>query len=363
MPTPAELSGAIATDNANKDKTMPADDAGRIVPGPRCGHLFVLNCSAMGLAADAILIPTREGTDVEAGKVNALTRKEIEAAGYRGVNAVYEGEISTESYASEAEAVEGVMMVVAAYIATAAAALKGGASGFQRAKPLIALPMPGVGLVDVGDLIQDMANIVRPLITKLYAAVNAFEVDVALCTIDEGAYRVAQVLRGRACPFEGGPFWMMSSEMRREVQRLKRQALAGRLGILYGAGLSFPSGLPSWGGLLSELAQRAGFDEEEQKSLSELSFLDQPTIIERRMGDPAAFKQAVADCVKHGRYTPAHSIMGSMKLPCVTTNYDTLYEKAVGSAATVELERVQRLPWDASRLAQMPRGVTPRRSC
>jgi hypothetical protein len=198
---------------------------------------------------------------------------------------------------------------------------------------------------------------VRPLIAQLYEAVNDFEVDVALCTVDEAAYKVVQVLRERCCPFEGGPFWMLSSEMRAEVERLKNQALSGRLGILFGAGLSFPSGLPSWGGLLNGLAVSAGFSEDEQKALGELGFLDQPTIIQAKMGDPAGFKQAIADMVKDGRYTPAHSIMGSMRLPAVTTNYDVLYENAVGSAANRDLDFVQRLPWDANRLAQMPQGV------
>lgn len=348
MPTPKTLNTAIEADRAAENATIPSEN---------CGHLFVLHCAAKGIAADAILTPTRDGQSVDAGTVKALTKEEMESNGFKGVTAVYEGQISTDSYTTEEEAVEGAMKVVASFISTAAPALKGSSSGFRRAKPLIALPMPGVGLVDVADLIKDMENIVRPLISQLYAAANTYGVDVAICTVDEGAFKVAQVLRERCCPFKGGPFWMLPAHMHEEVVRLKKQAQAGRLGILYGAGVSFPSGLPSWGGLLKELAEDAGFNEEERAALAELGFLDQPTIIEDKMGDRAKFKQAVAACVKHGRYTPAHSIMGSMHLPAVTTNYDTLYEDAVASAATNELERVQRLPWDASRLAQMPDGV------
>ena len=48
---------------------------------------------------------------------------------------------------------------------------------------------------------------------------------------------------------------------------LQAKAGSGRLGVLFGAGVSFPSGLPSWGGLLQELAVRAGFNETEQKQL------------------------------------------------------------------------------------------------
>ena len=77
-------------------------------------------------------------------------------------------------------------------------------------------------------------------------------------------------------------------------------------------------------------------------------------LIEERMGGADAFKAAVADCCRYGRYTPAHSILGAMRLPAVTTNYDQLYEAAAESAATRETERVMRLPWDAAKLARAP---------
>ena len=137
------------------------------------------------------------------------------------------------------------MKVVASFISTAAPALKGSSSGFRRAKPLIALPMPGVGLVDVADLIKDMENIVRPLISQLYAAANTYGVDVAICTVDEGAFKVAQVLRA-LLPFKGGPFWMLPAHMHEEVVRLKKQA-GGAAWHPLRRGRLLPSGLPSWG--------------------------------------------------------------------------------------------------------------------
>jgi hypothetical protein len=75
---------------------------------------------------------------------------------------------------------------------------------------------------------------------------------------------------------------MLSPDLLKEAKRLEDQAVSGRLGLLFGAGVSFPSGLPSWGGLLSILANAAGFDAESQKALNELGLLDQPTLIEDR---------------------------------------------------------------------------------
>ena len=106
------------------------------------------------------------------------------------------------------------------------------------------------------------------------------------------------------------------------------KAAAGNLCLLFGAGVSFPSGLPSWGGLLAQLAVRAGFNDAERKALAELGFLDQPTIIEEEFPTPADFKAAVADCVKDGRFTPAHCIMAAMWLPAVTTERHSTHPHA-----------------------------------
>ena len=59
--------------------------------------------------------------------------------------------------------------------------------------------MPGVGLMDVAGLIED-GDMVRPMLTALFAAASTHEVDIALCTVDRGAFNVAQVLRESCCP-------------------------------------------------------------------------------------------------------------------------------------------------------------------
>ena len=168
-------------------------------------------------------------------------------------------------------------------------------------------------------------------------------------------------MRTKCCPFEAGPFWMLSPELSKQAEQLQQQAADGRLSVLFGAGISFSSGLPSWSGLLKELATRAGFDDAEKAELDGFAksygYLDLATLIQRRMGDEAKFKQTVADCTEHGRFTPCHALLGSMRLPAVTTNYDPFYEDAVGSAAKCDEDRVQTLPWDAAGLDTMPMDV------
>ena len=143
-------------------------------------------------------------------------------------------------------------------------------------------------------------------------------------------------------------FWMLSDEMIATSNRLQKEADNERLALFIGAGASFPSGLPSWAGLVEQLAITAGFTETERAALAKLSVLDQATLIQERFGSEHAFKKEVAKCVEVGRYTPAHAILSSLELAAITTNYDPLYENAARSGGlTVHL-----MPWDTAMLGE-----------
>ena len=357
------VEGGAKTPGLNRQGTSFFSNDKTVEPAPGCGHVFVLHCAATGLAADALLVPLRESTPRQSAKdgepnIHKLTQAEADKAGYKGVTLVYEGQITTRFYSNEAEAIAGAMKVVHEYLDVVGAALKGQKSGFKRAKPLVALPMPGVGLMDEKGLIEEMKEIVRPLLFELYAKAMEYELDFAVATVDHGAFHVAQVLREHVCPFAKGPFWMLPENLRKEAHRLQEQAASGRLGVLFGAGVSFPSGLPSWGGLLQKLSDKAGYNEKEFKDLCEMGLLDQATLIEEKMMESGLdFNSGVAECVAHGRYTPAHSIIGTLHLPAVTTNYDRLYEQAVESQARRAEENVFSLPWDAAKVSRLPGNV------
>ena len=180
-----------------------ATEAHKETPDRRFGHVFVLHCNVQGLAADAILVGLIAGSRsrVPVGSVRALTEAEMLQIG-RGQNRrtqVYEGQITTAYYHTEAEAVAGAMQVIRAYLAMAGAALKGRGSSFGRPKPLVALPMPGVGLMDMTNLVKEVGHIIHPLLCLLYRAAKEHEVDIALCTVDADAFKVAQVLRAGCC--------------------------------------------------------------------------------------------------------------------------------------------------------------------
>ena len=81
---------------------------------------------------------------------------------------------------------------------------------------------PGVGEYDVGDVIRDEGRMIELVLPLLYIAAERYEIDVALCIADGGAYYVAQVMREKCCPFEGGP-------VRRATALPPAAALRGRV--------------------------------------------------------------------------------------------------------------------------------------
>lgn len=306
---------------------------GKKAPSGNCGHVFILNVDSTGLAADAILL------------ANAIPDGDVQDAGQRdGMTHVFHAPSlcvdPIEKSLSES------VTIVNQYFEIASGAVK--KSVFGRAKPLFALPLFGAGSTDISDTIVEEGLFVKAILPLLYKAANTHGVDVALCTTSVPAYKILQVQREALCPLAGGPFWMLSPELKAEAERLAAIAKNGSLSIFFGAGVSFPSGLPSWGGLLSSLAEEGQLKDDERKALSKLDYLDQPSIIEERMGTKK-FRAAIAKLVGGGLFTPCHAILSDMQVPTATTNYDDLFERSANSD-------VLRLPWDSNTISESTSG-------
>ena len=63
---------------------------------------------------------------------------------------------------------------VADFVKAAGMRLNGTSSIFKRAKPLIAVPLPGVGEVDPDDVVPEQGQFVKDLLPLLYGAANRF---------------------------------------------------------------------------------------------------------------------------------------------------------------------------------------------
>ena len=97
--------------------------------------------------------------------------------------------------------------------------------------------------------------------------------------------------------------------------------------------------LPSWNGLLKNLAISIGMNDENIENLNEFDILDQPTIIENRFRQKYGyeegkklFKKQIADQVNSDYFALMHSLLVGLNVnEAVTTNYECLYERAFTS--------------------------------
>ncbi|KAI0558483.1 SIR2-2 domain containing protein [Gracilaria domingensis] len=304
-------------------------------PSAKCGHVFLLRCRSEGLAADALLLPN----------VPSATPPVSAAAVRDGITHVFEMPPLPADDLSVT--VPAAVTAVNAFFAAAVAAVPS-SSSFGRDHPLLALPLLQAGQKRRRELIREEAAFIAALLPLAYEAADKHAVDVAVCTESRTAYAVMQLRREALCPFADGPFWMLTPERRLEAKKLADKARAGSLSIFFGAGVSYPSGLPSWGGLLKQLAITAGFSDEEREALGDLDYLDQPTLIEERMGR-AKFRPAVAEAVSGGHFTPAHAMLAELRVPVATTNYDALFEDAAVGG------EVRRLPWHSFAVSEAAR--------
>jgi hypothetical protein len=201
---------------------------------------------------------------------------------------------------------------------------------FGRARHLLALPVVGTGK---GGAAARAGEVVQDLLPRLMAFTeqprpDGREFDVALVCFDAPTHAAAQAERARRA--DGSS--TLTPALRAEAQRLADLATRGELALFLGAGVSMAAGLPSWGGLIRELAARAGMSADEQSALAELrNVLDQASIVERRLSEASVrIGQAVYEVLApHRHYALAHALLAALPVrETITTNYDQLFEKA-----------------------------------
>lgn len=206
----------------------------------------------------------------------------------------------------------------------------------NRIKPLVAMPVLGIA---GGGLDHERGSVVRHLLTVMTLAAAELDLDVAVVTPDASLYGAAQYLRRQSAT------WPLPARQMQKARRIGQAAREGELALFMGAGVSIPAGLPTWAGLLEELAHERGIII--AGGFERLNAVDQAQFLHNRVDH---LGEQVARIVNKAT-VPAlgHVLLASLGCAeAVTTNYDRLYEKAVrmqrgrGNVATV-------LPWASPR--------------
>ncbi|MFI2708447.1 SIR2 family NAD-dependent protein deacylase, partial [Nocardioides sp. CER28] len=203
-------------------------------------------------------------------------------------------------------------------------------AGRNRVIPLLAVPVLGI---EGGGHSDDRGEVIRQQLHLLRGVVESCRLDIAVVAPERSIHGAAQHVRGELRPAD------LPAAHAREAARLGDLARRGELALFFGAGLSVPAGLPGWEAMLCLLAQEARVD---PTHLHRLSRLDQAQLLQRRL--PHLGEAVVRALGRPERPSLGHALLAGLGCrEAATTNYDDLYERAVGATGR---RPPAALPWE-----------------
>ncbi|MDJ0412077.1 SIR2 family protein [Rhodococcoides fascians] len=193
--------------------------------------------------------------------------------------------------------------------------------GDGRVRPLIAMPILGVGL---GGYEGVRGEVIQSLLSRTSEFVNASNFDVVFVVGNAADYAALQSIRRQQERVAAHP---ASEELATKIR-------SGDVALLLGAGVSVSAGLPTWDQLLTTIKHdtQSSLDD---KDFAAMNVLDRAQLLSKTTGDRSLGERAAAATGASSTYTPtlAHCLLASLNVShAVTTNYDTLYEDAYESA-------------------------------
>ena len=318
------------------------------------GHVFVVGADLARLSCDDVLVPTDRSLRVTRSWLPLLPAAAVGhqdddgaclagewAGGERvqevpGCDARQAWLVDTVDEAGERDGDRGLSWLLAgAREALAAVATREvPAPAHGRARRLVGLPALGTGW---GGAAGQRGALLQRLLPVLREAADEHGYDIALVLRRPSDLAAAQRVR-RA---EGGG-WSLPQTLRALAEELGERARAGELAVFLGAGVSAAVGLPTWEGLLAELAGRAGLADGLRAGLAGLPPQDAAALLARELGRDR-LTGYVQERFGPGHYALAHALIAGLPVrEFVTTNYDPLVELAAADVG----RRMRVLPFD-----------------
>lgn len=285
-------------------------------------HAFVVRGRIGELSCDAVLIPTDADFVIESWWSTALGDHYPAArpSGWKKGSVHLHGDgsfvfVDVASHQDPSWLGGRVRMAIDLVAARVPAPQQG------RQRPLLAMPMVGIGR---GGHDANIGEVIAAVLDAIAAASEA--VDVVLVIPDASVYSAVQSRRARTAP---------SIKHSENAERLGELARTGRLAVVFGAGLSVGSGLPSWHGLLETLSAGlklpAEFDDLDDLDKAELLQL----LIEDENKGPSLGERIAAALPPTAKPSLSHALLASLGArEFVTTNYDDLFERALDAAGS-----------------------------
>jgi hypothetical protein len=209
-----------------------------------------------------------------------------------------------------------VDQLVSAVTAAVGLAAEGLTRHDRRDRPLVALPLAGTGQ---GGLAGRRGDVVAALVPALQAVAAQQGVDVALVLFDPRDLAAVQANRSATSWDE------LSTEQLRHADELGLLAARGELSLFLGAGISVPVGLPSWSGLLREMAAATGLAGPGDDEV-DLPRAAEPLV--EALGD--GFGEFMRARFATRRHAVAHALLSGLQTrQMVTTNFDLCMEEAL----------------------------------
>ena len=207
-----------------------------------------------------------------------------------------------------------------------------GLSARYRHKPLLALPVIGTGK---GGGRGRAGAILTQLIPTLLELAAEYDVDIALVAWEDHVLAAAQrerlrILSKAVGKTKKGP---LGPRHVKESRRLGALARSGRLALFVGAGVSLGAGLPSWRGLLRNIAATTSLSTDALEHFDKLSLLDQAALLASSLRDETLGSLIAKQFSQAKHFSLAHALLATLPVQAViTTNYDQLFEQASAGA-------------------------------